>query len=560
MSHKHNLKQKIINFRNFLGDEVWSLFILATVLGILWFLVESGFVVIIQSFLMSIGLIEKSKTILPNWFPSEIWATTLILIGFGVIRGAVLAMRYYFAVATGQSFISYQRSRILEIGLRNAPNMSTAEIMLSFSEHTNTASIALQQIAQLINNFVSIVLFVCAGFYLTPKEFILSILLLSVALIPILLLNRSIHGIGNTINAEKEEANKIIIDGLKNNFFLQIYHLIYSEINKGKSALIKYEHAYKKYGRVAGIRNAFPQIMGATVIAIVTFVSLKYFHTPGSKLLSFFYIFIRMAQCASDFYSVTGDIKIQMIGLKTLYFWSQKLDEFQLQNEIRETQVPTRKLENIIIDVSHLNFNYNEKTILKDINFKIIPGDVLLIRGESGAGKSTLLSLILGLNQPANGEIKINDYHPHLIRNSLAEKTGYVGPEPYLIAGTVKENLLYGHPNPASITEEFCWNALEKAHLKNEILNLPNKLEENLLERTQFSTGQKQRLSIARALIRNPSILVLDEATANLDPDTEKKFIELLSTLTGEMTTIIVSHKDSFNDICTEKITLKKIG
>jgi len=556
----NSVRANFTKFKNFLGPEVWNLFVLATVLGVLWFIVESGFVLILQSFLMSIGLIDKNRTMLPVWFPGEIWATTIILIGFGIFRGAILALRYYFAVATGQSFISYQRSKILEVGLRNAPNMSTSEIMLSFSEHTNTASIALQQIAQLINNFVSIVLFVCAGFYLTPKEFILSIILLSMALIPILFLNRSIHGLGSTINLEKEEANKIILDGLKNNFFLQIYHLIFSEVNKGKSALTKYELAYKKYGRIAGIRNAIPQIMGATVIAIVTFVSLKYFHTPGSKLLSFFYIFIRMAQCASDFYSVTGDIKIQMIGLKTLYLWSQKLEEFQSQNDIRETQVLTGDLQNIIIDVCNLDFKYSEKYILKDINFKIKPGDVLLIRGESGAGKSTLLSLILGLNQPTNGEIKINNYHPHLIRDSLAEKIGYVGPEPYLIAGTVRENLLYGHPTPLDVKDELCWNALEKAHLKNEIMNLSRELDENLFERTQFSTGQKQRLSIARALIRNPSILILDEATANLDPETEKKFIDLLSTLTSGMTTIIVSHKDSFNHICTKKITLEKIG
>jgi ABC-type multidrug transport system fused ATPase/permease subunit len=436
--------------------------------------------------------------------------------------------------------------------------MSTHEILLAYGDHTTMAATAIQQISSLINNFVSLSLFVVAGFYLTPKEFILSILLLSLALFPIQYLNRKVHNIGIAINESRERANRAIIDGLKNNFFLQIYHLINKQVELGQSSLNLFEQSYKKYGRIAGIRNAIPQIIGATVVAIVTFVSLNYFHTPGSKLLAFFYIFIRMAQCASDFYSVTGDLKIQMVGLKILYSWTLKLNEWKNQLQISEINISPSNLENIHVQINNLNFSYGEKSILEDINLEICPGNVLLIRGESGAGKSTLLSLVLGLIQPLSGSIKVNGYAPHLIRTGLAEKIGYVGPEPYLIGGTVKENLLYGHPHSEKVTTEKLWQALEKAQLKNEIEVFPSKLEENLLEKTQLSTGQKQRLAIARALVRNPSILILDEATANLDPETEKKFIDLLSNLTREMTTIIVTHKDSFNHIATQKITLQK--
>jgi ABC-type multidrug transport system fused ATPase/permease subunit len=554
------MKEKMDKLREFLGKEVWTLFFLATLVGVLWFIVESSFVFVIQAFFMSIGLIEKSKTLLPDWFPDSALSTTIILIGFGIIRGIVVAMRYYLSLATGQSFICYQKSQILEISLKNGANMSTHDVMVAFSEHTNTGSYALQQMAQLVNNLVSIILFVIAGFYLTPKEFILSISFLSIALFPIVLLNRQKENVGTIINKEKESAVAIILNGLKNNFFLQIYHLIGQEIKRGNESLTNYQKAYQRFGVTSGMKHAFPQIMGSVVIAIVTFISLKYFHTPGAKLLSFFYIFIRLAQCSSDFYAVTADLKIQMIGLRTLYNWNQKLKVFKEKNKIDEITVESKLLEKINLQVKNMSFSYEDKPILKDINMDLGTGDILVIRGESGAGKSTLLSLLLGLNIPSTGSIEINRHAPHFIRQSLSTKIGYVGPEPFLIAGSVRENLLYGHPTPKLVTDELLWTCLAKAQLRSDIESLTHKLEENLLEKTQFSTGQKQRLSIARALVRNPAMLILDEATANLDPETESRFIELLGTLTKEMTTIIVTHKDTFNKLATQNITLQKIA
>ena len=503
---------------------------------------------------------EKSKTLLPSWFPNSILATTLILIGFGIFRGVVVAMKSYLSVSAGQSFLCFQKSQIMEVALKNGSQVSSNEVMLAFTEHTITGGFALQQTAQLINNIVSIILFIIAGFYLTPKEFVLSMSLLSIVLIPIVFLNKIIEKEGKKINHEKSQGISIIMNGLKNNFFLQIYHLIDAEIVLGNKALERYQKAYRKFAVVAGIKHAFPQIMGAIIIAIVTYISLKHFHTPGAKLLSFFYIFIRLAQCASDFYAVSSDLKIQMFALRILYDWNQNLKIFKIDNPLNEIKVENEHFHNISLEVKDLSFSYNDKIVLKNLNFKVSTGDVLLIRGESGAGKSTLLSLILGLKVPESGSVEINKYHPDMIRKSLLNHVGYVGPEPFLIAGSVRENLLYGHQNPENVTDKNLWDSLEKAQLKDQILLLPNQLNENLLEKTQFSTGQKQRLSIARALVRDPAMLILDEATANLDPETEKKFVDILKTINRDMATIVVSHKDSFNNICTQQITLKKSG
>jgi ABC-type bacteriocin/lantibiotic exporter with double-glycine peptidase domain len=267
-----------------------------------------------------------------------------------------------------------------------------------------------------------------------------------------------------------------------------------------------------------------------------------------------------MSQCASEFYSVTGDIKIQMVGLRALYSWSERLNDLVLKDRTDILPNITFKDKFLNIEAENLGFAINNKVIFEGLNFRLNVGDVLLIKGESGAGKSTLLSLILGLKIPSVGRVTVNEVSPHLMRDVLCEKIGYVGPEPYLVAGTIRENLLYGHPIPQSISDKIIWESLDKAQLSAEVSALPFKLDEELLETTQLSTGQKQRVSIARALVRSPSILILDEATANLDPETEAKVINILSGLTVGMITIVVSHKDSFNLIATKEITLKKIG
>ena len=194
--------------------------------------------------------------------------------------------------------------------------------------------------------------------------------------------------------------------------------------------------------------------------------------------------------------------------------------------------------------------------MFKNINFLITKGNTLVIKGQSGTGKSTLLSLILGINIPTSGEILINDFSTSSCTINFDNILGYIGPEPYFINGTIKENLLYGLSKDRQITEMELWNALELMELKSLVMNLPNQLEESIFDIPQFSTGQKQRLSFSRAIIRRPSILILDEATANLDTATENKIIENLTPLFKNCTSVIVTHKNAFDKIATHEITL----
>jgi ABC-type bacteriocin/lantibiotic exporter with double-glycine peptidase domain len=206
-----------------------------------------------------------------------------------------------------------------------------------------------------------------------------------------------------------------------------------------------------------------------------------------------------------------------------------------------------------------LTVGYLGKSVSRIDNFELTKGSILTIKGPSGAGKSTLIATIAGLIPPVSGDISYNEIS--LTKDGLnpefLEKVGYVGPEPFICPATVKENLLFA--NKESHSDSDLWNALALVGLQEDVANFSAKLLEPLNENTQLSTGQKQRLSFARAILRNPELLILDEATANLDQDTERKIIDQISTISRTTIVIAVTHKNSYDAISTSEINLKKV-
>ncbi|MGZ3790566.1 MAG: ATP-binding cassette domain-containing protein, partial [Bacteriovorax sp.] len=200
---------------------------------------------------------------------------------------------------------------------------------------------------------------------------------------------------------------------------------------------------------------------------------------------------------------------------------------------------------------------FGSKLIFKDVDFSVSSGEVLLIKGESGAGKSTLLSIILGLKAPAMGEIHINGFSTYGLMPSLRDCVAYVGPEPFLLNETVEHNLLFGHSNRKEVSEKDLWEALSLVGLDSVVKNFSSELNERLTEHSKLSTGERQRLSLARAVLRKPKIFVLDEATANLDFGTEKMIIERLVPMMKRSLTIIVSHKPSFDNLTDKVLVIK---
>lgn len=195
------------------------------------------------------------------------------------------------------------------------------------------------------------------------------------------------------------------------------------------------------------------------------------------------------------------------------------------------------------ISFKNVSFSYQPPVpTLKDISLDVEPGQMIALVGPTGAGKSTLLSLLTRFYECTEGEIILDGQDiASLSKQSLRKNMGYVTQEAFLFNGSVRENLLLGKREAG---EEELWAALSAAHAKDFVEALPQGLDTNVGERgVKLSGGEKQRLSIARALLKNPPILLLDEATASVDTHTEKEIQMALDTLMSERTSFVIAHR-----------------
>jgi len=196
------------------------------------------------------------------------------------------------------------------------------------------------------------------------------------------------------------------------------------------------------------------------------------------------------------------------------------------------------------IELSHLNFSYGDTPVLHDISLHVPAGSSLAIVGPTGSGKTTLVNLFSRLFEAPAGSLLI-DGRP--VRAyplaTLRQNIGMVPQETFLFSETIRENLMFGAPNASA---EDLLQATEAAHIRQEFDEFPQGLETMVGERgVTLSGGQKQRAAIARALLRRPAILILDDALASVDTYTEERILGGLRNYTSASTTLLISHRVS---------------
>ena len=210
------------------------------------------------------------------------------------------------------------------------------------------------------------------------------------------------------------------------------------------------------------------------------------------------------------------------------------------------------------VDFQDVHFGYNpEKTIINDFTAHIKPGQRVAIVGPTGAGKTTMVKLLMRFYDVNDGAILIDGHNiKDFKRNDLRKMFGMVLQDTWLFNGTIMENLRYGR---LDATDEEVKEAAKAAHVHSFIKTLPHGYDMELNEEaSNISQGQKQLLTIARAILADPKILILDEATSSLDPETEVKVLKSVKSLSSNPTCIIITHRPSALNICNRIMKLEK--
>ena len=219
----------------------------------------------------------------------------------------------------------------------------------------------------------------------------------------------------------------------------------------------------------------------------------------------------------------------------------------ELMNETGEADdpqrnIPLNKIEGAI-HFEEVSFAYeDEKDVLHSINFSVKAGETIALVGSSGSGKSTIAGLVATFINPDQGQITVDGYPlKEVTLDSYRKNLGVVLQDEFLFEGTIKENILYARPNASN---ESLLDAVNAAYVNEFTDRFETGLDTLIGERgVKLSGGQRQRIAIARAILANPSILILDEATSNLDTESEALIQKSLATLTEGRTTFVIAHR-----------------
>lgn len=262
-------------------------------------------------------------------------------------------------------------------------------------------------------------------------------------------------------------------------------------------------------------------LLTAGQVLIIILLSAEFF-IPMRLLGSFFHVAMNGISASERMFKLL-DTEVDEI---------KDLDEAKLAN-----------LNNINIELRNVDFSYDkERKVLENINIEMKNNKMIALVGESGCGKSTITNLLLKQNKVDSGEILLNGINLNEIPfDVLTKKVGFINHSAYIFNGSIEDNIRMGK-NDASYDEIY--DALKKANLYEFVMSLPQKLNTNVGEGgSLLSGGQKQRLALARTIITDPEIYIFDEATSNIDVESEEKVWESIYKLAKNKTVIVISHR-----------------
>ncbi len=413
------------------------------------------------------------------------------------------------------------------------------------SDVSGVESVVTNTFTSILSNTITLIVAVIAMF---RKNWLLA--LIGIAVVPLFTLPTRMAGKRRWKLAGEAQACNDEINGILNETLNVSGQLLVKLFGREKSEYERYEEANGRMVKL-NIRERMAGRWFFMLLSTLTTIGPMLLYLVGGILimkydssLSVGDITVLVALLGRMYGPVNSLLNIQVDWIRSMAMFTRIFEYYDMKPEIDDSP-DAKELKNAKGEVvfDHVNFTYDgERMILKDICFTLKSGDCVAIVGPSGSGKSTIVNLIPRLWDATSGTITFDGTNvKDLTLHSLRDEVGVVTQETYLFNGTVRENLLYAKPEA---TEEEMIDACRKANIWDFLSKQPDGLDTMVGNRgLKLSGGEKQRISIARALLKDPALLIFDEATSALDSISEAAIQAAINPLIEERTSILIAHR-----------------
>ena len=372
---------------------------------------------------------------------------------------------------------------------------------------------------------------------------LIAIIMIPIASITAKKLGRRMGKVATEAQEKSGDLNKYLIDLFKNHKVIKIFQRENFENKRSEKFVDDLKKKSIKIATVFIRATPIMEILTGIMIAILIFYSGKLIMNGQLNINNFFSF---LAAMMLSYQPVKSLATINVGIFQGLSAGKRIIPIIDTKNNISSNEsLGELKLNEGSINFSNVNFNYEsnlDNRVLKDININIAGNKMTALVGHSGSGKSTLLSLIPRIYDPISGKVEVDGQNIKEVKlSSLRKEISIVDQNTTLFDDTVLNNIKYAKPDASN---DEIYKAADMAMCTDFINKLENKFETKIGENgVKLSGGEKQRLSIARAFLKNSKIILLDEATSSLDSETEEKIQKALEKLISNKTTIVIAHR-----------------
>ncbi|MFT4398670.1 ABC transporter ATP-binding protein [Bacillus sp. SW14] len=504
-------------------------------------------------------IIKEQIEVLTSGFSVSL--LTIIIILF-LLELTSMSISLYLLAFVGQKIVARLREKIwgklLRLDVEFYNSNQTGEIISRVTNDTSvTMNLLSTDIADLFSGILSIIGSLVILFILDIPMTLALLSLIPLILFIVLPIAKKIYKVSYEQQEKTSKFSGFLSNVLSNIRLVKAYNAETIEIDYGKKHIDSlYKNGLKRAKIEAILIPLLTSIITLMIVGVVGLGSYRVnsgYLTSGELMAFILYLFQIVAPVGTFSRFITN-VQSASGATQRIFDILEKKEE---NTQIKATPIQS-KPEMGILKFDNISFKYNEKPVLKNISIEIMPNTTTAIVGASGVGKSTLFYLLERFYAPDQGDIVLNGVsYTAIDLNQWRGLFSYVSQDSDIVSGTIRENILYGNSN--ILAEKDIIDACILANCHDFIMELPDGYDTQVGERgANLSGGQKQRITIARALLRNSPFLLLDEATANLDSESENAIRNSLNTLLTGRTTIIIAHRISTIQNADQIVVLNK--